>query len=117
MDVAEDTFGVFVFILCLVDYRIKENHERPSGREDLPSLLLGGLFGNGVEDNFNWLAHDLLHFGDDVGVPICVAPSAFTSASLCNEAVVMIGENPDNFASWIAAQIRERTDLKKDSIS
>lgn len=69
MDVAEDTFGVFVFILCLVDYRIKENHERPSGREDLPSLLLGGLFGNGVEDNFNWLAHDLLHFGDDVGVP------------------------------------------------
>lgn len=105
MEVSEIIVGVYVFIICLVNYRIKKNHERPSGRERLPGpcMLLSGHFGNGVVDNFNWATNNISHSNGNSAFRsiICEAASDFTSASLCNEAVAMIqvGEKPDNFAS------------------
>ena len=45
---------------------------------------------------------------DDLSVT-CVAPRDLHKETLCGEAVVMIGENPERRASWIAATVSVST--------
>lgn len=70
MEVGDKIFDVFVRILRPIDLRLNDQEKCSSGCKNLPCKLLSSLIGNGVEYNFNWAADNLLHFGEDVGVPV-----------------------------------------------
>lgn len=70
MEVGEDMLGVLILVLCLVDCRDKDDHERSSGCQNLPCLLLRWLFGDGIIDYLDRTADDLLDLCSDIGVSV-----------------------------------------------